>query len=163
MRGKWWATAALLASAMVCAPLALAAARTGAQPKPGSVFIGAPHGFGNDEMHWRVTSNGKAMVLVGSFAWSYGCKRPLHNYGIADPATLRQSRHGPIPMFPATTVVIRGSSFKGSSELQKSGHRFGRFTIYGSFTGVHSAKASFSFADPPKCGALTFKFTLHAQ
>jgi hypothetical protein len=162
MRGKWWARAALLAVAIGCPPLALATTSARLQPKPGTVLIGAPRGFGSDQMHWRVSSNGKTMLLAGSFAWSYGCRRPLHNYGIADAATLKQSSHGQIPLFLAPTVSIRGSRFSGSVELQKRGHRYGRFTIHGTFTSVRSATASFSFANPPRCGSLTFKFKLRA-
>lgn len=163
MWGKRWAAAALLASAAACTPLAVASAKSGgAHPKPGAVFTGAPRGFGNDKMHWRVTSSGKAMVLVGSFAWSYGCTRPLHNYGIADPATLRKSTRSAIPLYPAPTVAISGSKFSGSAELQRKGRKYGRFTIHGTFSTATAAKASFSFVDPPRCGPLTFSFMLRA-
>jgi hypothetical protein len=163
MGGKWWAAAALAASAMVCAPLAAAAQRTTVQPKPGSVFVGAPHGFGKDEMHWRVTPNGKAMTLVGFFGWRYGCKRPFHNYWIGDPATLKQPANRMLLMFAAPTVAIRGSSFSANSELQRHGHRYGRFKIRGSFTSANSAKASFSFANLPHCGTLAFNFRLQGS
>jgi hypothetical protein len=164
IRGKRWAkAAALLAATMLCAPLALAAKRTGARPKAGSMFVGAPHGFGSDAMHWRMTSDGSAMTLVGFFGWRYGCGRRFHNYWIGDSATLKQPANRKLLMFAAPTVVIRGSSFSGSSELQRHGRRYGRFKISGSFASANTAKASFSFASPPKCGALTFKFTLRAQ
>jgi hypothetical protein len=165
IRGKWWAraTAALVATATLCAPLALAATRTGAKPNPGSLFVGAPRGFGSDEMHWRVASNGKAMTLVGFFGWRYGCSRPFHNYWISDQATLKQPSNRMLLMFVAPTVVIRGSSFSASSELQRQGHRYGRFKIYGTFTSPRSAKTTFSFANLPHCGTLTFKFKLQGS
>jgi hypothetical protein len=164
MRGKRWAAAALLALATTTSvPLAVAANAAVVHPKPGTVFAGAPRGFGSDRMHWLVSSNGKTMKLQGSFAWSYGCSRPLHNYGIADAATLRQSSHGAIPLFRAPTLAIRASSFSGSTELQKNGHKYGRFTIHGNFTSDRSAKASFSFAKPPHCGTLSFRFVLRSS
>ena len=156
MPGRFRAATAVLALAALPVSVALAAAA------PGTLLVGAPPGFGADRMHLRVTTNGKSMRLVGSFAWSYGCG-VTHNYGVADAATLKRVPAGAIPMFPAPTVLIYGNRFSGGTELQRPGHRYGRLTISGRFTGARTARASFSFADPPRCGTFTSHvFTLTA-
>jgi hypothetical protein len=81
---------------------------------------------------------------------------------VADDRTLRHSHHSPIPLFRAPTVVIHGSRFSGSTELERRGHRYGRFTIRGRLTGQRTARAAWSMTDPPHCGAFTEYFTLRA-
>ena len=155
MWGRLPAAGALLALAAL--PLSAALAK----PAPGALFVGAPAGFGTDRMHLRVAPDGKAMALVGSFAWSYGC-RVIGNYGVADPRTLKRLHGTPIAMFRAPTLLINGSSFSGSEELQRDGRRYGRLTVSGRFTGGRSARASFSMNNPPHCGRFTENFTLRA-
>jgi hypothetical protein len=155
MSRRFRMAAALLAVAAL--PLASALAN----PAPGTVFVGAPANFGADQMHLQVAANGKTMTLVGSFAWSYGC-REISNYGVADPQTFRRLKNSSITMFYAPTLTITGSTFSGTEELWRYGHRYGRFTITGRFTGARSASASFSMANPPRCGTFSERFTLRS-
>lgn len=158
MRGSTRRAVALAAVAAL--PLSAAIASP-AQPRPGALFVGAPAHFGSDLMHLRVNRSGKSMALVGEFAWSYGC-RVIANYGIADASTRQRLRQTPFPLFAPPKIQIHGTSFSGSAELARGARRYGHFTIHGQFTGAHSARASFSFADPPHCGTFTEHFTLHA-
>ena len=155
MGGRLRAASALLGVAALPLSVALAS------PAPGALFVGAPPGFGTDRMHLRVTSDGKAMRLVGMFAWSYGC-RVIGNYGAADAATLTRHHSPTIALFPAPVILIHGTRFSGSDEFRSNGRTYGRFTISGSFTSARAASASFSFADPPRCGTFTEHFTLRA-
>jgi hypothetical protein len=138
-------------------PLAVAVAK----PAPGAMFVGAPAHFGTDRMHLRVTSDGKEMHLVGLFAWSYGC-HVIGNYGAADAQTLGHNHSAGVALFPAPVVAIHRNSFSGSDEFRSNGRSYGRFTIKGTFTNAHTARASFSFADPPHCGTFTEHFTMSA-
>lgn len=156
MWGRLRAASALLAVAAL--PLSVALAN----PAPGATFVGAPTGFGADQLHLRVSANGKAMTLVGSFAWSYGC-RVVGNYGVADPQTFRRLHNSSTLMFYPPPVLISGSTFSGSEQLQSHGRRYGRFTLSGRFTGARSANASFSMTNPPRCGTFTERFTMRAQ
>lgn len=155
MRGTFRAASALLALAALPVSAAIAS------PAPNALFVGAPAGFGTDQMHLRVSADGTSMTLVGSFAWSYGC-RVLANYGVADGQTLGRLHPRGVVMFHAPTLLIDGTSFSGTEELTNRGRRYGRFTITGSFTGARSARASFSMANPPRCGTFTDHFTLRA-
>lgn len=155
MGGRLRAASALLAVAAL--PLAVAIAK----PVPGAMFVGAPAHFGTDRMHLRVTSDGKAMHMVGLFAWSYGC-HVIGNYGAADAQTLRHNHSAGVALFPAPVVAIHGNGFSGSDEFRSNGRSYGRFTIKGTFTSAHTARASFSFAHPPHCGTFTEHFTLSA-
>jgi hypothetical protein len=149
---------------MASALLALAALPVSAalaNPAPGTVFVGAPASFGADQMHLQIAADGKTMTLVGSFAWSYGCRK-ISNYGVADPQTYVRLHNSSFLVFYPPTLVIRGSTFTGSEELKSHGRRYGMFTITGAFTGARRARASFSMANPPRCGTFTEHFTLHA-
>ena len=163
MWGKCRAACALFAA------LSLSAAVASANPghvhvKPGTVFVGAPRGFGSAQMHWRVTASGKGMRLVGWFAWNYGClRRNNPEYGIGDGASLAHLFGVKITVFPAPAVRIDGSSFSGSEQLLAHGHMYDRFTIRGTFTNARTAKALFTFATPPRCGTFTEHLTLQAS
>jgi hypothetical protein len=156
MWGRLRVASAVLAVAAL--PLSVALAN----PAPGAVFVGAPARFGADQMHLQVAATGKTMTLVGSFAWSYGCRK-ISNYGVADPQTFGHLHNSSILMFYPPTLLITGSSFSGSEELWSRGRRYGRFTITGTFTGARSARASFSMANPPRCGTFSERFTMRAS
>ncbi len=160
MRARCRAAGTLLALAALPLSPAIADAAI-AKPAPGALFVGAPARFGRDQLHLRVNATGTTMRLVGSFAWSYGCS-VVSNYGIADARTLGHAQGNLVALFAAPTVLIHGNSFQGSAVFMRYGHRYGRFTISGTFTSAHTASASFSFADPPRCGTFTDPFTLRA-
>lgn len=160
-------------SSLGCAALAVSALMIGAgqasarggsapHPRPGAVYAGRPVGFSaSDDMHWRVSKDGRAMRLVGAFYWSYGCQ-VTGNYGIADAPTLKKDAAAPAAIGAAPAIFIHGSSFFGSEELVSGATGFtkrdGRFKISGQFTGRGTtATVTFSFSDPPVCKTVLTK------
>lgn len=155
MSGRFRVAGAVLAVAALPVSAALA------MPTPGEVFVGAPARFGEDQMHLQVASTGKTMTLVGSFAWSYGCRK-ISNYGVADPRTYVRLHNRSFLVFYPPTLIITKNTFTGSEELKSHGYRYGLFTISGSFTGPRSARASFSMSNLPHCGTFSERFTMRA-